>query len=185
MAPRLKKKRSTPPPREVKPLAFLSYAQFNDKHDSGWVTQFRRQLSGEVQAQTGVPFDIFQDRKDIRWGENWRQRIKTSIDSATFFITILTPSFLNSEECLKELRQFLAHEKKLKRNDLILSVHYIPCKNILPRLDPKLTKAIRDHQLWDWTALRFESLEDLKTRKVLADLAKDIRDAIDRGSDFT
>lgn len=46
-------------------LAFMSYVNLDDQHEQGRLTRFRECLSGEVRMQTGEPFDIFQDRKDI------------------------------------------------------------------------------------------------------------------------
>jgi hypothetical protein len=50
------------------PVAFLSYVRSDDDHDGGRITELRQRLEGEVRMQTGLPFHIFQDRNDIRWG---------------------------------------------------------------------------------------------------------------------
>ena len=41
------------------PVAFMSYARFNDEHDDGQLTLFRQRLAAEVRAQTGREFAIF------------------------------------------------------------------------------------------------------------------------------
>src|SRR5262245_53789391 len=110
-----------------KPIAFMSYIINDDKHDSGNLTRFRERLSGEVRMQTGEEFIIFQDRQDILWGQNWRERIEESIDAVTFLIPIITPSFFNSSYCCEELEGFLECERKLNRSDLILPVYYVSC----------------------------------------------------------
>jgi len=46
--------------------------------------------------QLGGEFSIFQDRNDISWGEQWKQRIEGTIDATTFLIPIITPSFFSS-----------------------------------------------------------------------------------------
>ena len=76
------------------PLAFMSYVRFDDQHENGRLTEFRNRLSGEIRMQTGEGFSIFQDRNDIQWGQNWKERIEDSIDEVTFLIPIITPSFL-------------------------------------------------------------------------------------------
>jgi len=106
------------------PAAFLSYVHFDDEHDNGRITEFRKHLSAEVRVQTGKDFPIFQDKK-IEWGENWKKRIQKSLTGSTFLIPVLTPNFFNSEACLEELEIFLKREKQLKRGDLILPVYYI------------------------------------------------------------
>ena len=75
-----------------KPAAFMSYVHSDDKY--GQLTTLRERLSDEVQMQIGTEFPIFQDRKDIQWGQNWKERIENSLDETTFLIPIITPSFL-------------------------------------------------------------------------------------------
>ena len=94
----------------------MSYAHSDNKY--GYLTTFGERLSAEVEIQTGVEFPIFQDRKDIQWGEHWQQRIENALDEITFLIPIITPSFFKSESCRVELKRFLEREKKLGRNDL-------------------------------------------------------------------
>jgi len=55
------------------PVAFLSYVRLDDQHENGRLSEFCQRLSGEVRLQTGETFHIFQDRNDIRWGEQWQR----------------------------------------------------------------------------------------------------------------
>jgi cobaltochelatase CobT len=71
----------------------MSYARFNDAHDDGQLTAFRERLAAEVRAQTGREFVIFQDRADIAWGQNWRQRIEETLDVVTLLLVVITPGF--------------------------------------------------------------------------------------------
>lgn len=166
---------------EVKPAAFLSYVRFDEKHEDGKLSDLRERLSAEVRAQTGEDFPIFQDRNDIHWGEHWEQRIEKSIDSVTFFIPIITPSFFKSTACRKETKQFLAREKRLKRNDLVLPLYYIelPSETNLRNKD-KLVESVFAHQYTDWRELRFELITSVQVSKKIAQMATEIRDAISR-----
>ena len=135
----------------------MSYVRFDDQHENGRLTEFRNRLSGEVRMQTGVEFSIFQDRNDIKWGQNWKERIEDSIDDSTFLIPIITPGFFNSAPCRRELELFLEREKKLKRNDLILPVYYVGSPlldNESKRAKDKLAEEIAKRQLADWRELR-------------------------------
>ena len=105
------------------PRAFLSYTRIDDRRDGGRITNLREQLSGEVQMQTGQAFEIFQDVKDIEWGQSAAARIEIALDEVTFLIPILTPSFFNSQACRDEVLRFLEHERRLDRNDLILPIY--------------------------------------------------------------
>jgi DNA-directed RNA polymerase specialized sigma24 family protein len=165
------------------PIAFMSYASNDDKHDGGNLTRFRERLSGEVQMQMGEEFVIFQDRKHILWGQNWKERIEESLDAVTFLIPIITPSFFNSSYCREELQRFLERERKLNRSDLILPVYYVSC----PLLDDQSKRAtsemahvIATRQCADWRDLRFESFDSPQVTRTLAQVAIQIRDALER-----
>lgn len=167
------------------PAAFLSYVQRVDKHDGGGISQFRDLLSAEVSVTTGEDFHIFQDRKDILWGENWRKRIEESLDSATFLIPIITPDYFNSAACRQELSLFLEREKELNRNDLILPVYYIATDVIEDpekRATDQLAQEIAAHEWIDWRELRFESFDSPVVRKTFAQLAIQIKASLERAS---
>src|SRR5580692_3957099 len=158
----------------VEPAAFMSYARFNDQHDNGQVTQFRERLSGEVQAQTGKEFPIFQDRNDISWGQAWQKRIDETLDTVTLLVAIITPSFFHSQKCREEVERFLEREHKLGRYDLILPVYYVSS----PELDEParrdadaLARVLASRQFADWRELRFEPFNSPVVCKALAQLA--------------
>lgn len=170
-----------------KPLAFLSYHNFDDEVDNGAISALSLDLSDEVKVQTGKDFPIFQDRKDIEWGQNWSTRIDEALTSATFFIPILTPGYFESEHCVSELTAFLKYEEKMGRQDLILPVVYVRPKPL--GREPvfyghPLEKAIFKHQWVDWTTFRFSDSKDLKRKRRLAELALDIKSAIFRTAGY-
>ena len=105
------------------PVAFLSYVRSDDAH--GHLTQFCEGLSAEVKMQTGEEFSIFQDIKDINWGQNWKEILENTLDEVIFLIPIITPSFFKSIPCRDEFKHFREREKTLNRNDLILPVYYV------------------------------------------------------------
>jgi hypothetical protein len=79
---------------ERNPVAFMCYLRRVDQHDQGRLTELRKRLEGEVQLYTGEEdFAIFQDREDIRWGQQWRSRIEDSLNDVTFLIPIITRVF--------------------------------------------------------------------------------------------
>jgi len=167
--------------RKPKPAAFMSYVHSDDKY--GRLTEFCERLSDEVGACIGEDFLIFHDRKDIPWGQNWKKRIDESLDEVTFLIPIITPSFFNSPYCRRELERFLELEKELGRNDLVLPIYYVDCPLLNDegkRGGDELAQAIADHQYADWRDLRFEPFTSPQVGKTLAQLAVQIRDALDR-----
>jgi parallel beta-helix repeat protein len=162
-----------------KPAAFMSYVHADDKY--GHLTTLRERLSDEVQVQTGREFPIFQDRKNIQWGQNWKQRLEDSLDEVTFLIAIITPGFFNSKYCRDELQRFLERERQLNRRDLILPVYFVDCPLLndeAQRAQDELAQAIASRQYADWRELRFEPFTNPQVGKTLAQLAVQIRDAL-------
>jgi hypothetical protein len=167
----------------LKPVAFMSYVHFDDNSENGRLTQFRERLSAEVKIHTGEDFPIFQDRQDISWGENWDERIRESIDNATFLIPIITPGFFKSQYCREELELFVKREKDLKRNDLILPIYYVSTPLIddqEKRIKDNLAQIIAAHQFSDWRQLRFEDMDSTQIKKALEKLAIQICKAMER-----
>lgn len=164
-------------------LAFMSYVNLDDQHEQGRLTRFRECLSGEVRMQTGEPFDIFQDRKDIVWGQQWQERINQSLDAVTFLIPIITPGFFKSKACREELERFLRREEELERGDLILPVYYVNCpllRNKDKQENDKLAQVIAARQYADWRDLRFEDFTSSQIRKALATMAEQIVESLER-----
>ena len=165
------------------PIAFMSYVRSDDEHEHGRLTEFRERLSAEVRMQTGEEFPIFQDREDIHWGENWKARIEESLDEVTFLVPIVTPGFFKSPACCDELRRFLKREEDLNRSDLILPVYYVDCPLLSDekkRAKDELAQVIAERQYADWRELRFEPFTSPQIGKTFAQLAVQIREALDR-----
>lgn len=168
-----RKKRTTP-------AAFMSYVREDDR--SGRLSEFRERLEDEIRMQLGEYFTLFQDRNDIQWGQNWKTRIENAIDAVTFLIPIITPSFFRSPACRDELQRFLDREKTLERSDLILPVYYVdtPLLNDAgARRADALAEVIASRQHADWRSWRFEPFSSPEVGKLLANLASQIRDALD------
>jgi parallel beta-helix repeat protein len=162
------------------PAAFMSYVRFDDAHDDGQLSAFRERLAAEVRVQTGREFPIFQDRNDIAWGQNWRQRIEETLDEVTLLLVIVTPGLFQSSACREEVARFREREQKLGRTDLILPVYYVSAREMD---DPNVRRAddlanlLWSRQYADWRELRFEPLTSPVVRKQIAALASRMRDA--------
>ncbi|MEM9512368.1 MAG: right-handed parallel beta-helix repeat-containing protein, partial [Cyanobacteria bacterium P01_E01_bin.48] len=165
------------------PVAFMSYVRLDDRHENGRLTQFRERLSGELRMQTGEPFEIFQDRNDVAWGQQWQQRINESLDAVTFLIPVITPAFFKSQPCRQELERFLKRERDLGRADLILPVYYVECSTLREKAKLErdaLAKVIAARQRVDWRELRFEPLTSPNVSRRFAEIARQIVAALER-----
>jgi len=160
----------------------MSYTRFDDKHDNGFLSLLCNRLSDEIHVQTGKEFPIFFDRKDIKWGQNWKERIENSIDEITFLIPIITPNYFESKQCMEELRLFLKREKELGREDLILPICYITwplVDNAGKRENNRLAQIIASRNYYDWRKLRFKEIASSSISTELANLAIQIRDILE------
>jgi hypothetical protein len=161
------------------PGAFMSYAHIDD--DDGRLSEFREKLSAQARKLIGESFPIFQDCEDIKWGQEWEARIDESLSEVTFFIPIITPSFFLSRYCRDELARFLEREERLGLK-LILPVYYIDTpliKDKSKRTSDELARRIFSRQYADCRDLCIEEFDSQKVRRLIFDLAAQIRDAMD------
>lgn len=156
---------------------FLSYSQADDQHEGGFITSLRESLISEFRFQTGQDLVVFQDRTNIGLGENWRRKIETLIDTTSFLLVVLTPSYLRSETCRAELERFLARERELGRDDLVLPVYYA---TVPEGARDGLAHTLLARQYVDWRAMRFQAFSDVPVRMAVADLATSIASALGR-----
>lgn len=156
--------------------AFMSFARHDDQHEEGKLSTLRQHLSNEMQAYTGQTFSIFQ-RTNTQWGQVTAQRITSEIAATSFFIAVITPSFFTDETCRNELTLFLARQRELGRDDLILPICYIPVAALAPsNTAPRdsLVQAIAERTCDNWHDLRFEPLESPQVRRRIAAMAHQI-----------
>jgi F-box protein 11 len=145
--------------QQLPPIAFLSYTRFDDNYYDSKISRYATRLASDVRLHTGLPFSIFVDKNDIKWGENWRARIKEGLDAAAFLLVFMTPSYFKSHECLNEYKLFLEREKELQRKDLILPIQYVECeelKNPTLCIDINWAQDLSGRQYRDWAGRDFK-----------------------------
>lgn len=173
-----------------RPSAFLAYCHADNQQDDEFVSTLREKLRGEVRTLTGEEtFDIFMDNAGIAWGQDWRERLKNELDSAVFLVPVVTPSFLRSPECRKEVLAFTEIERVRKRNDLILPLLYIDTQSItmasrdgVSEEELQVAQAVKDHQWKDWRELRHELFTSPALRRAITGVAKELKLAFERVS---
>lgn len=90
--------------RKRKPAIFLSHSS----KDNILVTQLALHLN-----HLGI--DVWMDDWELEVGDNLNQRIREAIQKSQYLGIVVTPSFLKSEWCKKELADALAKEKALRK----------------------------------------------------------------------
>jgi formylglycine-generating enzyme required for sulfatase activity len=171
----------------LKPTGFWSYATSDDTHSGGRLSQLRLGLAAALQQQIGREpiVHLFQDVKAIPAGSDWDDQIHNAIGDASFFIPIITPGFLQSEWCAREVLLFAERQQSLGRNDLIFPIYQIDVEDfsgIRQRelYDPTMLALLRRHQWTDFRELEFDAVDGPAVRQQLRRLAGGVRAALYR-----
>ena len=145
----------------------------------------RKALEAELCALSGDDWTVFQDVEHIDIGEQWRRRLEEGVGGSTFFLPILTPTYLKRPICRDELNQFLKKERELERDDLVFPLLYLDT----PSLTDKHTQAsdplaiVLAARKWDdWRELRVYGLKTAKVRLRLSALSRAILSASSRNA---
>ena len=141
---------------------FISYAHADDDQFGGVVERFRRDLASYYQAITGKTLSIFRDRDDIGWGEDWREKIRSSVQGATVFIPMVTMRYFDSEACSEELLAFYNNARQLGVTELLLPVVILGARAISsmdPREEVRLIEALQYVPITEAWMAGFDSSE--------------------------
>ena len=156
-------------------VAFFSYSRSDDDHDGADLSGLCKRFEEELRAQSGRPMKVFHDRSDIEWGDAWKRKIDDAIGTVAFFVPVITPSFLASAECRRELESFRQRERMVGRDDLILPIYYIdvPAQGTVAQAgDDGIVTLLKARQYVDWRPLRHRSLRSAKGRQAVTELAR-------------
>jgi formylglycine-generating enzyme required for sulfatase activity len=171
----------------LKPTGFWSYATSDDTHSGGRLSQLRLGLAAALQQQIGREpiVHLFQDIKAIPPGADWDRQIQDAIGDASFFIPIITPGFLQSEWCGREVLLFAKRQQRLGRDDLIFPIYQIDVEDfsgVRQRevYDPAVLALLRRHQWTNFRELEFEAVDGPLVRQQLRRLAEGVRSALYR-----
>jgi hypothetical protein len=164
----------------LEPIGFWSYANQDDAAPRRRLSHLHELLVIELRGRVGSSAaDIFFDRSDIRGGEEWQRRIEEAIQRSSFFIPIITPAFLKSEWCAREVELFRSVERNIGRSDLVFPIHYLDVSS--PEnfrhedcVDQETLKYLRTRQWRDFRHLRRLRPEEPEVEAFLELLAVEI-----------
>jgi TIR domain len=171
----------------LKPVGFWSYARQDDSHSDGQLTQLRAIVGNAISLRLGDEVKLFQDTAAIPFGADWASNIEEAIGQTTFFIPIVTPRFLKSENCRDEFKSFRRRMNALGRGDLIFPIHYVDVDRI-GRSDTAFGDelALLLRQQWiDFRPLQFEDVKSAKVRQWADALAVSVVRAMNPGVPVT
>jgi parallel beta-helix repeat protein len=171
---------------------FWSYVHADDEYERGRIVRLRERLRQSVQFHTGVPFEVFLDKKDIGWGQQWEDRIKNSLNDALLLFPIITPRYFASKPCREEFLAFRERQEKLGRDDLILPIYYLTTDILEGRrgnIDADQSEVVQyllGHQYEDFRSLRATEETDPSYSQSIERLGQRVTEALKRsrsGSD--
>lgn len=124
---------------------------------SGYVRRLSEQIADEYAVSSGNDLRIFLDRKSLEWGDAWRNKIDDALGSAPFFIAVVTPKFVKSQECRKELLTFVSESKSRGFAKLLLPILLINVTDMHEDSDDEVLALLARTQYVDWTKYRLMS----------------------------
>lgn len=138
-------------------LGFWSYVHADDSLDFGRIVNLAHDIVGNYEAIRGEKIELFLDRDDLKWGDDWRAKVDDSLANVAFFIPVVTPRYFKSIECRRELQFFLERTGALGIRQIILPILYISVPELLED-DPEdpLVAAIKRAQWEPWVHLRMK-----------------------------
>ncbi|RTL33446.1 MAG: toll/interleukin-1 receptor domain-containing protein, partial [Rhodocyclaceae bacterium] len=103
-----------PPPAGDRPMSFerqvfISYAHLDNQpltaDQLGWVSLFHSTLQTLLSQRLGAPVDIWRDDK-LRGNDVFSDEILDQLSRTALFVSVLTPRYLKSEWCTREITKF-------------------------------------------------------------------------------
>ncbi len=152
-----------------KAQGFWSYVQSDDLAEAGRIRRLAEDIAAQYEMATGEPLQLFLDQISLKWGDDWRKRVDGFLESAAFFIPVITPRYFMSRECRREFRNFVERSEALGISELILPLYYMNVQALnSDSSDDDLVDLVRRFQWMDWRDLRFKAIETEDYRRALS-----------------
>lgn len=158
-------------------VGFWSYTRRDDDLEDGRILRLATKIQSEYELITGEELKLFIDKENVEWGDEWRRVTDTALVETAFFIPIITPKYLQSEECRREFIEFVGRAASADAKDLVLPIVYIDTAAVNePDTTDDVARLVRETQRQDWRALRLASEDSDQYRTAVNKLAKRLAD---------
>ena len=176
-----------PLPAGTGPAAFLSYTRADNDNLEGWIVRFHDKLQKRVNFVTGdQSIRVFRDQDDIPLGADWQEAIDSALDKALCLLAMVSPAFLSSDACRREVARFQTRAARLGPDAKLVIPVYL-CE--WPDEDRECAEAAV-RETWntlsklewsDWQGLCAKSLDEPAAVDKLRDIAKRVQIMLRRG----
>lgn len=159
--------------------AFWSYAHSDDEGSNEQIRRLKEQVDHAYKRHRGEALASFFDRNGkhkIEWGEEWRTKISTTISGTTFFIPIVSPSYVKSTMCREEFDEFSGKAAGSDLNELLMPILWVP---IHPETEEELRifNAAKERQWIDWTQVRKLDEDSARYRALIDEMGERLAQA--------
>jgi TIR domain len=137
---------------------FISYPRIADKR--GHVSDIRAHLERELQIKTGdKDLVVFQDRSKLEGGDRWSEKLENELQVADAFLLLLSPLWLTSNWCRKELQVYLSHgpAKEIERPIIPLLWDETESTDARTKEEAEILAMIKTRQIVRWDELRHQN----------------------------
>lgn len=154
---------------------FWSYAHRDDELTGGRVTELKQDIQSEYEVQTGEVLDVFQDSEGIGWGVDWRKVIGDNLGTTSFFIPILTPTYLRRPHCLAELKAAFYRFSELKYERGIYPIEFADITTVLGQMeDDEIAHFLDSCQRFPGVDLRVEERSSAVYKKAIRKIVQSL-----------
>ncbi|WP_143736004.1 toll/interleukin-1 receptor domain-containing protein [Methyloprofundus sedimenti] len=98
---------------------FWSYAKLDDQKPYK-LTTLREAFKIILDETIGFETKIVVDVHDLKWGDDWYEKLDHLVSDADLFLPIMSPSYFNSKMCMRELNWAISKKT-------IIPIYYRDC----------------------------------------------------------
>ncbi|MBN3507845.1 TIR domain-containing protein [Mycolicibacterium nivoides] len=158
------------------PSGFWSYVHRDNAAEGDRLLRLCEFIKEEFALLTGRDLELFVDRTGLAWGDKWRATIDNALTETTFFIAIVTPRYLASVECRKELLVFSQNAKARDVAELLFPILYIDVDGLQEDSPDEVKAAIAQAQYEPFTELRLLEEDSSEYRTAVNRMARRLVD---------
>jgi hypothetical protein len=157
----------------IRSVGFWSYTRRDDDLEGGRILRLATKIQSEYELITGEELKLFIDEASVEWGDEWKRVTDTALLETAFFIPVITPKYLQSEECRREFIEFVGRAASADARDLVLPILYINTPAVDdPDTTDEVARLVRETQRRDWRDLRLTSEDSEEYRTAVNGLAQ-------------
>jgi len=156
---------------------FCSYRRTDDADlFSGVVRSLVRDLKTLYKAETGHQLEIFLDRDELHWGDDFESAISQAVQDAVFFMPIITANYFESEWCRKEFYGFYGKAQSLGVVELVLPVLLAGSHLVSVNASDPIARIVAATQYLDWSNLWQQGPDSAQWRTAVTGMVRRIRE---------